>query len=180
MENSEILNKDETNQNVSKKQKKITAILMSIVAVLLLLLIIFIFFVSPAIIYGESMSPTLVDGQMIMISKISRNPQINDIVVYKKPTENKKVIKRVVGVAGDTFILYQDVNNHKTLRKVNSDMIFPLSSNQYYFLSSQYSQNKFSIKIGEVFTVGDNYDNSVDGRDYGAIQIDSIIGIKIN
>ncbi len=180
MENNKLLNNEEQKQPISKKQKRITAILMGVVAVLLLLLIIFVFIVSPATIYGESMSPTLIDGQMIMISRINRNPQINDIVIYKKPTENKKVIKRVVGVAGDTFVLYQDVNNHKTLRKENSDMIFPLSANQYYFLSSQYSKNKFTIKIGEVFTIGDNYENSVDGRDYGAIQIESIIGIKIN
>lgn len=176
MDDSELLNKNETKeQPVSKKQKKITAILMFIVAVLLLLLIIFVFICSPAIIYGESMSPTLVDGQMIMISRINHNPQINDIVVYKKPIENKKVIKRVVGVAGDTFVIH-----NKTLVKENSDLRLPLNSNQYWFLSTQYPKLYFTIKIGEVFTVGDNYNNSVDGRDYGAIQIDSIIGIKIN
>lgn len=158
-----------------------------VLIVLVITLLIFCFVCSPAVIYGESMTPSLSDGQVIMISKIHKEPVVGDIIVYKKPTEkNKKVIKRVVGVAGDVFTFsFNSISNTGFLKKATSDFQCHLTHEQYIFLSSKYTTTispsiyQFTIQQGEVFTIGDNIHNSIDGRNYGPIPTSSIIGIKI-
>jgi len=69
MENNKLLNSEEQKQPISKKQKRITAILMGVVAVLLLLLIIFVFICSIVfciLYYNKSLSG---DEVMIKISQ---------------------------------------------------------------------------------------------------------------
>lgn len=177
-------------QAKAERQKKITTILFAILAVLLVLMFIFVFFCSPAMIDGESMQPTLHDGQIVMISRVNKNPQLDDIVIYKKPGESKKVIKRVVGVAGDTFYFSGNaISASAHIIKEGTSTSYSLSNEQYYFLASKFNNKKHSGKYAgyhyftlledEIFTMGDNYNNSVDGRNYGPIKVKDLIGIKI-
>lgn len=173
------------------KQKKITAVLFAIVALLLIILLIFIFVCSPAIISGESMQPTLQEGQVIVVSKLHKNPNVGDIVVYNKPTEKKKVIKRVVGVAGDTFYISLSQFDQSHLARASDNAIYPLSAEQKAFMAYTYRNNKvpeggnyagllyFTIAEDEIFTIGDNRSNSIDGRNYGPIKLSSLIGIML-
>lgn len=183
-------NKFVDTQAVSKqlaKQKKITAIMMAIFVFLLVLLLVFVFVCSPAMIYGESMAPTLNNGEIIMVSKIHKVPKVGDIVVYNKPTENKKVIKRVVGVEGDVFkFSYSGGFNSGYIEKEGTKIMYTLSSEQFFALQSlnyavklSITEYTFTVPKGKVFTIGDNHNNSIDGRNYGPIDIDKIIGIKI-
>ncbi|KAF7638173.1 Peptidase_S24 domain-containing protein [Meloidogyne graminicola] len=57
----------------------------------------------PMSISGTSMMPTLVPGDLIWVSKISKNPSIGDIVVFTSPSDpTRNHIKRVVALSGDT------------------------------------------------------------------------------
>lgn len=175
----------------AERQRQITLSLFAILAVLVLTLLLLIFVCSPAMIDGESMNPTLTEGQIVMISKVNKKPKVGDIVVYNKPTEKtKKVIKRVVGVAGDTFyFIGNNINGTAHIRKEGESSTAILSNDQLFFLLGKYTDQKtsgpyagyfyFTIGEGEIFTMGDNTSNSIDGRNYGPIKIKDIIGIKI-
>ena len=49
-----------------------------------------------AVIVGESMSPTLADGQKVYFSTIEeRSPLPNDIVLFSHPYKRMKLVKRI-------------------------------------------------------------------------------------
>ena len=50
----------------------------------------------PAVIVGESMSPTLADGQKVFFSTSEeRSPLPNDIVLFSHPYKRMKLVKRI-------------------------------------------------------------------------------------
>lgn len=55
---------------------------------------------------GESMYPTYKDGEIIRGYRIHKKLQVGDVVVYRCPTDNKKVIKRVCGVDGSNSLYF--------------------------------------------------------------------------
>ena len=181
MEDIKIIT-DEPEKKADKKQNIIFAILMTILIALVIVLVTFTFICAPVVIKGDSMNPSLFDGDIIMISKIHKTPVLGGIIVYKKPQEKKiTVIKRVVGVAGDIFCMEKNEYNDDILIKQNDPdkTEYILSPSQHLYLKRYYGET-IEIKEGEVFTIGDNTTNSIDGRNYGTIQISEIIGIKIN
>jgi signal peptidase I len=67
------------------------------------------FLVSPFQVEGNSMVPTLVDEEYIIINKLAYHvgsPGRGDIVVFRPPNDPKKYyVKRVIGLPGDEVIL---------------------------------------------------------------------------
>lgn len=181
MEDLQIIQEENKAKKFNKKQNTIFAVLVSILIVLIIILITFTFICAPVVINGDSMSPSLEDGEIIMISKIHKSPDLGDIIVYKKPDDNNtRVIKRVIGVAGDVFLIGENLNHIYVMTKVNApeETEYALSLSQYLFLKQTYGRT-IQVQKGEVFTIGDNFNNSIDGRNYGAIPISSIIGIML-
>ena len=80
---------------------------------------------------------------------------------------NKLVIKRCVGCQGDSIDFYTDLGYSLS---VNGRKI-PLTETQYQRLK----HNK-TVPEDMILAVGDNYEVSVDSRDYGFIFVDNIIG----
>ena len=66
---------------------------------------------------GPSMLPTLVNGERLMVDKITyrfRPPRRGEIVVFRYPANPKEsFIKRVIGVPGDTVQIYGGVVLHQ-------------------------------------------------------------------
>lgn len=174
------MNEIVTYSRKEQNTKKPLLIFLSVTAILLFIcLIIFMFICSPMIIKGDSMSPTLADGQFVMISKVDTSPKFNDIVIYKRPNEDYLVIKRVVGVEGDKFSFVFESGEYGKLFKNGKEVDNTLSIEQYFALNKKYGGNSFVVGKNEIFTLGDNRKVSIDGRNYGCINIDCIVGIKI-
>ena len=55
---------------------------------------------------GESMYPTYKDGEIIRGYRIHKKLQVGDVIVYRCPTDNKKVIKRVCGIDNANNLYY--------------------------------------------------------------------------
>ncbi len=93
-----------------------------------------------------------------------------DIVVIKRPDSERDIIKRVIGIAGDTVELVSG-----TVR-VNGETL-----NETYLAPGTITRHtipyaKFVVGSDEIFVLGDNRDNSYDSRSHGCFKRDDISG----
>lgn len=129
------------------------------------------FIVTPVRVNGTSMVPTLKDGEIMLLNKIDyRFHDIKrfDIVVVK--TEDEKIIKRVIGLPGETLkyendTLYIDGQEvkEKYTRKETKD--FNITDLGYT-----------TIPQDSYFVMGDNRSNSKDSRIIGPVNRKQITG----
>ena len=85
-----------------KKQKKETLILGStILAALFTAFLVSLFAVSLGVVAGDSMSGTVEDGDLILISKTEKSYRVGDVVVFKAAELTRgTVVKRISAVSG--------------------------------------------------------------------------------
>ena len=136
-------------------------VLIVIVAIAIILRICVFEFVN---ISGESMSPTLKNGQLIIIYKVNYTPSRGDIVVFDSP-DGVELVKRVIGLPGET-IKIMDGNVY-----INGEKI----EDEYQFLTSE-SLPETTIPDDSIYVLGDNRDHSSDSRVFGAVESDEIRG----
>lgn len=127
--------------------------------------------IQPFYIPSQSMEPTLVPGDRVLVSKFIyrfTEPKIGEIIVFVAPNdENRDFIKRIVALENDTV----EVKDGRLY--VNNK----LSKGNYKTMPGDYS-NWGPQKIGEdhVFVMGDNRPNSMDGRVFGPLPKKNILG----
>jgi signal peptidase I len=127
----------------------------------------------------DSMETTLQPGQYILVDKLSGNfvPYTRgDIVIFRAPEAlgvNTPFVKRVIGLPGDTV----DLKDGRVF--INGQAL----SEPYVFTDdgsgSQPESNHPShwvVPAGQVFLMGDHRNVSRDSRDFGPVNISSIIG----
>ncbi len=145
------------------------AISVTVTALLLAAIVILRTFVFEfLIIAGDSMNPTLVHGDRILVSKLayrSRVPDREDIIAFKMGL--KMIVKRVAGVPGDVFEV-RDGQLYCNGKALAHD---PHSRNP-----RRRSHGPTMVKGKHVFVMGDNRALSVDSRDFGTIPYQDIIG----
>lgn len=149
------------------------------VGVVLLLLRQFVF--TPVIVKGDSMDPTLADGERVIALK---NTEIKrfDVVTFPAPDEpGKNYIKRVIGLPGDTLRYEDDVLyiNDKAVEEPYLDEYKskltdgrPLTDN----FSLEQLTGVAKVPDGELFVMGDNRRISKDSRYIGFINEKDIMG----
>lgn len=132
--------------------------------------------VEPTLVVGESMEPNLHSGEYMVNLKTAYSkgePKRGDIVIVEPHDDSIGVqfmIKRVVGLPGDVIKI---VDNQVYL---NGD---PLD--EPYILEEMTSTEDMTTIINEdeVFVMGDNRNNSLDSRDFGAMSIKKQIRGKV-
>lgn len=123
---------------------------------------------------GDSMKNTLHDGDWVAVSGVTTDFERGDIVVVTQPWErNVPIIKRVIGVEGDT--VYIDFSSGKVY--INGEELYePYIAEQTHL---QYDV-EFPVTVGkdEVFVMGDNRNDSLDSRSskIGMIDVHYILG----
>ena len=73
------------------------------------------------IVRGESMRPTLLPGQKVLVNKLSYfffSPKTGDIVVVKNPEDGRLMIKRVEKIANGTYSVVGDNPKRSTDSRV--------------------------------------------------------------
>jgi signal peptidase I len=131
------------------------------------------FLVKPFTIHQVSMQPTLLEGDRILLNRMSyhfRDPERGDVVVFHSPVvEGEDLVKRVVGVADDRVAV-----------KDGTLFINGVAQVEPYLKEQRIRDDYAEIVVpeGTVFVMGDNRNNSGDSRmsSIGPVDIDSIIG----
>lgn len=188
---------DETEQTPAEEPKRsfLSELPFLLLAALVVAVLIKTFVVQPFYIPSGSMIPTLQIDDRVMVSKINYlfgEPQRGDIVVFENPyapeleesfpeavvrstlealgirtSANDDLIKRVVGLGGETV----EVRNNQVL--IDGQVI----DEQY--LQPGIAMNDFGPRLiapEELFVMGDNRNESSDGRVFGPIPSSDVIG----
>lgn len=157
-----------------------------------------------------SMKPTIVEGDRIFVNKMAydlripfsqtslikfADPKPNDIIIFESAEADKRLVKRVIGVPGDTVAL----NNNKLVIN-NEPVSYKMLTQSKNFIESEETINNHKHIIrtktmpGEqaasrlanfreviipndfYLVMGDNRDSSADSRVIGLVPRNEIIG----
>ncbi|MDE0268985.1 MAG: signal peptidase I [Acidimicrobiaceae bacterium] len=165
------------------RSKRDLVVLATATVVLSLLLKAFV--VQAFYIPSESMIPTLLINDRVLVEKISyrfRDIKRGDIVVFNKPTPGyhiSELIKRVVAVGGDTFeiqdgIIY--VNDEPLDESYLPADVDTLPKWPIPDCGNPARRDYCEVPLGKILVLGDNREHSRDGRFYGPVDTDSVIG----
>lgn len=162
----------------NRKKKKIANKIFDYGLFLLIVLVI-VYFLSGYVVErmkvrNVSMMPTLNSGDNILIDKISyrfRNPERNEIIIFRQNKTGEELIKRVIGLPGESVlikdgIIYIDGEEMKEIKNLDKPEYAGLASTKIHLLE------------GEYFVLGDNREESIDSRyeEVGIVTDTRIIG----
>jgi signal peptidase I len=162
-----------------------------------------------------SMKPTILEGDRVFVNKLAydlkvpfttlhlaewSDPRRGDIVVFFSPHDGQRLVKRVVGLPGDTLELR---NNHLLLngqpvnyQPIREELLRHLSPGERAGRSfaleqlpgrphavagnravfARRSLEPYRVPEGHYFMMGDNRDDSFDSRYYGPVKREKIVG----
>lgn len=156
---------------------------------------------------GASMQPTLLDGDKVWVNKLAYDvkvpfteiklaelsaPERGDIIIIDSKRAGKRLIKRIVGLPGDTIamqnnalvingepVTYEVVSRDEGAVIINEEL--PELSHRARLASGYVSRSRRSygpavVPQDQYFVLGDNRDNSADSRAYSFIPRAEIVG----
>ena len=130
-------------------------------------LITFKVYFSPVLISGESMYPTLNDGQIWFSTvKQLKKPARGDIVTAYDVVDRVYLVKRLVAVEGDTINVSDDGFSINGLIYDSSEETKKLIMDSTTWLASHKGVD-VTLQKGEYFLLGDNVSHSNDSRREG-------------
>ena len=162
-----------------------------------------------------SMEPTILVGDRIFINKLAYDlkipyttrhivawdhPRRGDIVVFYSPRDGQRLVKRIIGLPGETLAL--DCNrlylNGEPVKyeKLDQDIVGQMAAEvqkEYIFLLERLEASPHSVMVApcrsmfssfspitvpadNYFVMGDNRDNSADSRFFGLVERHQIVG----
>ncbi len=162
-----------------------------------------------------SMQPTILVGDRIFVNKLAydlkmpfttwhlaqwSNPQRGDIVVFYSPHDGTRLVKRVVGLPGDTveltneqLIINGNLVEYVPLPFEISEQLPETERERSLFATEQLPGHAHAVMAipgvpakrtsgpvhvpeGHFFMMGDNRDNSFDSRYFGVVERKRIVG----
>ncbi|MGN0343049.1 MAG: signal peptidase I [Roseburia sp.] len=170
--------------NFSRRRKKLNIPLLKeigiwVIEILIVLLMayVLVYFAGMRItVVGQSMNPTLENGQQILINRFSyklTDPDPNDVIVFL-PNGNEKshyYVKRVIAVPGDTV----QIKNGAVY--VNGEL-FDEVVETAAIEEAGIADEEIVVGEDEYFVLGDNRNNSEDSRyaNIGNVKKEHIVG----
>ena len=154
----------------------------SIVLALSVFVLLYLFVAQPNQVKGSSMVPNFADGEYLLTDKLTyqfSSPKRGQVVVFKAPASEPcsadecEYIKRIIGLPGDKV----KVENNQVY--LNGELL-----NQSWLpadfvtVAGSYCQEGVEVTVpeGQYLVFGDNRSYSRDGREFGPIKKDLIVG----
>lgn len=161
-----------------------------------------------------SMRPTLLEGDVVLVNRVAYDlkvpltdvslmhtgdPARGDVVTFSSPTDGTRLIKRIVGLPGDTIAMRNEVlyvngrpmhySGEKTVQErlepgtvteaVRATEALGRRPHQVQFLPGIEARRNFGplvVPPGEYYMLGDNRDDSADSRYIGFVPRKLLIG----
>ena len=145
--------------------------LLPYIIIIVIVLFIKAFIVTPIKVNGESMYPTLEEGDIMILNKTAyyfNKPKRFDIVVVDMPDEY--LIKRVIGLPGEQ-IEYKDNTLYVDGKKVKEN--FEHGKTDDFNIKKLGSD---TVPEGYYLVMGDNRGNSLDSRELGFMKEEQLLG----
>lgn len=163
------------------KKKYILKILIQILVIVLITTVVFTKGIIPVKIDGQSMYPSLHDGDIAVVNALfSDREHIKrfDIVILKCELLDRDIVKRVIGLPGET-VSYQDDRlyiNGIYYKEEFLDQEYIQEAKLNYQTEHFTNDFEVTLKANEIFVLGDNRLHSSDSRTLGTFSYDDIIG----
>jgi signal peptidase I len=154
----------------------------SIVLALSVFVLLYLFVAQPNQVKGSSMEPNFTDGEYLLTDKLTyqfSTPKRGDVVVFRAPSteacaeDECEYIKRVIGLPGDEVM----VSEGKVY--LNGQLL------DQFFLPEDFTTDpgsfcmegvRVTVPEGQYLVFGDNRSHSRDGREFGPIKKELILG----
>jgi signal peptidase I len=124
--------------------------------------------VGPVRVTGDSMSPTLHNGAVVLVDKRDRRPERGDIITFDAPDDGAPTVKRVVGVGGDV-VAVEDAILRVNGSVVDEPYVDHESIDALYY-------GPVTVPAGSLLVLGDQRAGSIDSREYGAVPSEAVTG----
>lgn len=138
--------------------------LLPYVIIIIVVVLIRSFIVTPVRVNGASMYPTLNGGEIMLLNKLGKIDRY-DIVVLKLQNGEDNLIKRIIGMPGETVEI-RDNDIYINDKKIDDKYGFGVT----------YNIDKVELQEDEYFILGDNRKISLDSRVFGKIYKNEIKG----
>ncbi len=143
---------------------KIIKSLLPYIIIIIVVILVRTFIATPVRVNGSSMYPTLKGNEIMLLNKLGHIDRF-DIVVLKIDGRDDNLIKRIIGLPGETVEIRDNeiyINDKKIKDK--------------YGYGDTYNIDKVTLKKDEYFILGDNRIISLDSRVFGTIHKNEIKG----
>lgn len=133
----------------------------------------------PVRVDGDSMYPTLKDGEYGFSSVVHDSTHLDrfDVVVARYEPTNKLWVKRIIGLPGDKIEFKNDklyINDEEVAQPfLNEEYVNEATSDHRYLFTNDYGPIK--LKKNEYFLCGDNRPVSYDSRMVGPFKRKDIV-----
>jgi len=162
---------------------------------------------------SQSMEPTILTGDRIVVNRLAYDlrvpftrislislgsPERGDVVIFRAPHNDRRMVKRVIGVPGDELALDHNrlilngtpVDLIRTLPGTMDDLRDPpphfyateCTGDESHLVMFQPDRTScrsiptLTVPDGHYFMMGDNRDNSGDSREFGLVPRSAIMG----
>ena len=212
-ENTESENYKDEERKVSKEkaekpkksvQKELLEWVQAIAIAVVIALLVRNFVFTVVKVDGQSMEPTLQDGDRMVVWRLGDEAEAGDIVIFNPPGERDDIywVKRVIATEGQTVKIDYDTNSvyvtdvapeklakmswdeiEKAYKKIDESYINDCQCldcvNAYDgddMIQSMQALTEVTVPKGCVFVMGDNRNHSSDSRVIGPVSTDRIVG----
>lgn len=131
---------------------------------------------------GESMYPTLADGDLLLVNQVDNQPSRGDIILIDTSQSSypgKYIVKRVVALEGDTVIMDYESDSVYVNGVRIAESYLNLDQGDPMIELNAVSTITYQVPPGAVFVLGDNRNDSIDSRSetLGMIEKTEIVGV---
>ena len=134
--------------------------------IIIVVVVVFVrtFIITPVKVNGNSMYPTLEGNEIMLLNKLGDIDRF-DIVVIKLDDHDEELIKRIIGLPGETV----EIKNNEVY--INDELL-----EDEYGYGVTYNIDPITLGDDEYFVLGDNRIISLDSRSFGTIKRSEIKG----